>query len=75
MGRQRCMAPTAPRITAETRRRIEAGLAQWDDPHSDARRRFDASKREWDARFQPLTEALEASERLTAHDLTFRINV
>jgi len=74
MGRQRCMAHNARGIAVKTRRRIEAGLAQWDDPSSDARQRFDASKREWDERLQPITDALEASERLTAYDLIFRIN-
>lgn len=62
-------------ITAETRKRIEEGLAHWNDPDSEARQRFETAKREWDERLQYITDALEASERLTAQDLAFRINI
>lgn len=64
----------APSISDETQRRIEEGLRTWNDPDSPARLRFEAARREMDERYRHITEAIEASERITAEDLAVYIN-
>ena len=74
MDRKGKVASEKSEISAETRNRIEYGLAHWNDPDSEARRRFEDAKRELDRQHQHITDAILNSERLTAEDLAFRIN-
>ena len=60
-------------ISDETRKKIEDGLLKWMGVDSDAR--FEAVQAMWDKIFQPLEDAILASERLTAEDFATRINV
>ncbi len=60
-------------LSDEVQQRIEESLRNWDDPGPEAQRRFEESKREWDQKLQHIQDALEASERLTAKDFSFRV--
>jgi len=60
-------------ISEETKRRIEEGLASWDDPNSEARKRFESGKEYWDRVFAPLEQTIYESERLHPRDyIAFR---
>ena len=67
------MAAQKVKISEETQRRIEEGLRTWHEPGSQARQRFEAAKRKLDKAHQHITDAIEASERLTADDFLFRV--
>jgi len=61
-------------ISSETRQRIEEGLRNWTQADSEARKRFEAAQQKLDQVFQPLEDAISASERLTEQDFAIRIN-
>lgn len=65
---------STPAISEETRLRIEEGLRNWAETDSAARSRFEAVHGELDDVFQPLEDAITASETLTESDLAIRIN-
>jgi hypothetical protein len=62
-------------ISPATRRRIERELRNWDRPSPATRKRREDLDRKWQARIQPLLDAIERSERLTAEDFAIRINI
>jgi len=64
-----------PNVSEETRKRIEEGLRDWNNPDSEARRRFDEAQEKLKPIFQPLQDAIAASERLTEKDYSIRFNV
>lgn len=61
-------------ISEATRKRIEEGLKHWHDPDSPERLRFEAARRVLDKKYQYITDAVVASERITAADLSIVIN-
>ena len=62
-------------ISEETRRRIEEGLRNWDNPDSPARKRYEAAGKKWDKVTKPMEDAIARSECLTAADFGVIINV
>jgi hypothetical protein len=63
-----------PQLDAETLRKLDAALQDWDNDDSEVRKRFEESQEKWAEIIQPLVEAISASERLTKEDLAVRIN-
>ena len=70
------MTAKAPGISEETRKRIEAGLQNWDNADSEERRRFEESQQKLSQSeaYRRLEASIAASERLTAADFAIRIN-
>jgi len=56
-------------LSDELRAKIEQGLRDWDKPGNEFRQRFEATHQKWVEALRPLTEAIEASERITERDL------
>lgn len=52
-------------ISFETRKKIEEGLKNWDNPDSEFLRRFEELQEYYNKLFYPLEKAIEESERLT----------
>ena len=61
-------------LSATTQARIEEALRTWHLPDGEARQRFEQAKRRLDAQYQHITDAIVASERLTAEDMMFRVD-
>lgn len=61
-------------MDAATRERIERGLREWNTPYSTPRTRFEEELRRIDAYYKDVTDAIDASERLSAEDLMLRVD-
>ena len=63
-----------PQLDAETLKKLDEALQNWDSSDSEVRKHFEKSQERWAGIVQPLVEQISASERLTKEDLAVRIN-
>ena len=59
----------------ETRQRIESGLADWQNPNSEARKRFEAYLKDAEERMRPYRGMIRRSMVITQEDLQKTITI